>query len=125
MRRPPMWMSPLSTSSRPQIARSSVDLPQPEGPTKTMNSPSSIVRSIPCRIGLAPKDLRTPASTRFAICAGLSAQDDLDAVAAAIRAQRHQGRAILQRYRLAVQRGRGHRRVAADAVVDHADLVDR
>ena len=32
-------------SSRPAISRSSVDLPQPDGPTKTTNSPSSMSRS--------------------------------------------------------------------------------
>ena len=30
---------PEVTSSRPAISRSSVDLPQPDGPTKTQNSP--------------------------------------------------------------------------------------
>jgi len=29
------------------IIRSSVDLPQPDGPTKTVNEPSSTVRSTP------------------------------------------------------------------------------
>jgi hypothetical protein len=33
---------PEVTSSSPAIRRSSVDLPQPDGPTKTTNSPSSI-----------------------------------------------------------------------------------
>ena len=36
---------PLLIDSRPAIMRSSVDLPQPDGPTKTTNSPSSISRS--------------------------------------------------------------------------------
>jgi hypothetical protein len=44
---PPMYSSPAVMSSRPAIVRSSVDLPQPEGPTKTMNSPSRISRSMP------------------------------------------------------------------------------
>ena len=35
------------SSSRPAIMRSSVDLPQPDGPTRTRNSPSAISRSIP------------------------------------------------------------------------------
>ena len=38
--RPPTWTEPSETSSRPAIIRSSVDLPQPDGPTSTMNSPS-------------------------------------------------------------------------------------
>ena len=38
--RSPMKMRPSVTSSIPAISFSSVDLPQPEGPTSTMNSPS-------------------------------------------------------------------------------------
>ena len=34
--------SPAEISSSPAIMRSTVDLPQPEGPTNTMNSLSSI-----------------------------------------------------------------------------------
>ena len=41
-------------ASRPAIMRSSVDLPQPEGPTKTANSPGSIVRSMPWMTGTVP-----------------------------------------------------------------------
>ena len=37
--RPPMEISPPLISSRPATMRSSVDLPQPEGPTITTNSP--------------------------------------------------------------------------------------
>ncbi len=33
-------------SSRPAIIRSAVDLPQPDGPTRIMNSPSLMSRSI-------------------------------------------------------------------------------
>src|SRR5512133_479907 len=40
--RPPIWIPPSVTSSRPAIIRNSVDLPQPDGPTRTTNSPSSI-----------------------------------------------------------------------------------
>src|SRR6476620_10675037 len=38
--RPPIEMVPADVSSSPAISRSSVDLPHPEGPTRTMNSPS-------------------------------------------------------------------------------------
>src|SRR5215471_12640363 len=41
---PPMVTVPSVTSSRPAIIRSSVDLPQPDGPTRTRNSPLPIVR---------------------------------------------------------------------------------
>src|SRR3569623_3669528 len=44
--------------SRPAIRRRSVDLPQPEGPTKTTNSLSSMSRSMPLRTSTAPKDFR-------------------------------------------------------------------
>src|SRR2546426_2684181 len=40
--RAPMRMVPAVASSRPAIRRSTVDFPQPEGPTRTMSSPSSI-----------------------------------------------------------------------------------
>ncbi len=38
----PIMTSPSVSSSRPATIRSSVDFPQPEGPTSTMNSPSAI-----------------------------------------------------------------------------------
>jgi len=38
---------PLDTSSRPAIILRAVDLPHPEGPTRTMNSPSLISRVAP------------------------------------------------------------------------------
>src|SRR3954470_2921180 len=37
-------MSPLVMSSSPTIIRSRVDFPQPEGPTRIMNSPSAMSR---------------------------------------------------------------------------------
>src|SRR6185437_7736099 len=40
-----MRISPSVTSSRPAAIRRSVDLPQPEGPTKTTNSPSAMSKS--------------------------------------------------------------------------------
>ena len=43
--RSPMRISPPETSSSPAIMRSKVDLPQPDGPTSTTNSPSAISRS--------------------------------------------------------------------------------
>ncbi|MDT4879433.1 hypothetical protein D3C80_1955100 [compost metagenome] len=43
---PSISRSPELMSSRPAISRSRVDLPQPEGPTKTTNSPSSMSRLI-------------------------------------------------------------------------------
>jgi hypothetical protein len=40
--------------SSPAIMRRSVDLPQPEGPTKTQNSPCSTCRSMPLMTSTAP-----------------------------------------------------------------------
>src|SRR3954463_10115803 len=40
-RSPPMTISPLVMSSSPTTIRNSVDFPQPDGPTRIMNSPSA------------------------------------------------------------------------------------
>ena len=40
-------MFPSVIDSKPAIIRSNVVLPQPDGPTKTTNSPSLILRFIP------------------------------------------------------------------------------
>jgi len=42
--RSPISSSPSEMSSRPAIMRSAVDFPQPDGPTRIMNSPSSMSR---------------------------------------------------------------------------------
>src|SRR5438094_9703220 len=42
--RSPMWISPAVISSNPASIRSVVDLPHPEGPTRTMNSLSRMWR---------------------------------------------------------------------------------
>ena len=39
------------------MTRSSVDLPQPDGPTKTTNSPSFTSRLMPFSTSTVPKDL--------------------------------------------------------------------
>src|SRR4051794_11772822 len=43
--RPPIRISPFVGSSSPAVIRSTVVLPEPEGPTRTTNSPSAISRS--------------------------------------------------------------------------------
>src|ERR1051325_2095825 len=63
----PMRTSPPEISSRPAIMRSRVDLPQPEGPTSTQNSPSSIDTSTPCTTSVEPNDLRTALSATAAM----------------------------------------------------------
>jgi hypothetical protein len=42
---PPIQICPPETSSRPAMQLSRVDLPQPDGPSRTMNSPSATSRS--------------------------------------------------------------------------------
>ena len=42
--RPPIRIRPSLMSSRPASMRSAVDLPEPDGPTSTRNSPSVICR---------------------------------------------------------------------------------
>src|SRR3569623_2477851 len=55
--------------SSPAIMRSKVDLPQPDGPTSTTNSPSTMSRSTPWITSTAPKVLRTPRMVTWAIVA--------------------------------------------------------
>ena len=52
--RVPIRMAPPEIPSSPAIARSSVDLPQPEGPTKTQNSPSETSSETPCSAWTSP-----------------------------------------------------------------------
>src|SRR3954471_1574863 len=49
--RSPIRILPASTGSRPASIRSVVDLPQPEGPTRTRNSPSPTSRSMASTAG--------------------------------------------------------------------------
>src|ERR1700741_5356897 len=60
---PSISMRPPAVSSSPAISRSRVDLPQPDGPTKTTNSPSSISRSTDGMIVTSPNVLLTPFRT--------------------------------------------------------------
>src|SRR5215468_2852776 len=54
-----MAISPELMFSNPAIIRNRVDLPQPDGPTRMTNSPSSISTLTPCRTSVEPNDLRT------------------------------------------------------------------
>src|SRR4051795_2872746 len=60
--RSPIRIRPSLTSSRPASMRSEVDLPQPDGPTRTRNSPSAISRS-----SLSTDGLVAPGYTRVAL----------------------------------------------------------
>jgi hypothetical protein len=55
--RSPILISPELTLSRPAIKASKVDLPQPEGPTSTTNSPVFTSKSMPFSTATEPKDL--------------------------------------------------------------------
>src|SRR6185312_14043116 len=55
--RSPMRMEPDVIVSSPAISASSVDLPQPDGPTSTTNSPELTSRLMPWSTGRAPKFL--------------------------------------------------------------------
>src|SRR5205085_3136328 len=57
--RSPMEIVPEVMFSSPASIRSKVDLPHPEGPTRTTNAPSSIGIVTPCRTSKVPKDFRT------------------------------------------------------------------
>src|SRR4029079_13257182 len=56
---PSMATVPAVISSRPASMRRSVDLPQPEGPTSTMNSPSRMSNEMPWMTFVAPKAFST------------------------------------------------------------------
>src|SRR5579863_10104241 len=75
---PSMRIWPDEMSSNPAMSLSSVDLPQPEGPTKTVNSPSSTFRSTPLMTAMPPKALRTCLSSMLPIVASFDWSKLLD-----------------------------------------------
>src|SRR4051794_41553831 len=66
--RSPIRIEPLLISSSPASIRSAVDLPEPDGPTSTMNSPSRISRSS-ASTAVVPSGnvLQTPAKPMLAM----------------------------------------------------------
>jgi hypothetical protein len=68
-RRPSIRISPSVIVSRPAMVFKRVDLPQPDGPTRTRKPPCSTARSIPCSTSAAPKRLTTRSISRNAIAA--------------------------------------------------------
>src|ERR1700745_1099410 len=56
---PSMAMVPEEISSSPASMRNSVDLPHPDGPTSTMNSPSWMSKPIPWMTLVEPKFFST------------------------------------------------------------------
>src|SRR3954471_11624055 len=68
--RPPISISPPVMLSSPATMRSSVDLPQPEGPTSTQNWPSPTSNSMPLMASNPPAEvLWTLRSATLAISA--------------------------------------------------------
>ena len=57
---PPMRILPPGTGPKPAMARSNVDLPDPEGPRKVKNSPGSMVKLTPFSTWVVPKERLTP-----------------------------------------------------------------
>src|ERR1700761_2548982 len=66
-RSPPISRSPLVCRSSPQIMRRNVVLPQPEGPSKTMNSPFGTLSEMPFTAGTSPNFLTMSLVTTAAI----------------------------------------------------------
>ncbi|MNR40969.1 hypothetical protein D3C85_1593040 [compost metagenome] len=60
---PPMVMLPLSCGSSRLMARSSVDLPEPEAPMITLTSPVQNWVETSHSTGCGPKDLQTRSTT--------------------------------------------------------------
>src|SRR5215467_2938255 len=66
---------PPLIGSNPQIRRNKVDLPQPDGPTKTTNSPWAMSRLTSCSTSTGPKRLLTPRSSTCDIGASFRETD--------------------------------------------------
>src|SRR5919197_1576797 len=70
MRRSPNRISPASTAEKPAIVRSSVVLPQPEGPSRVNSSPSPISSETRSTAVAPPKRLVTSRSPIFIVIEG-------------------------------------------------------
>src|ERR1700722_17511330 len=73
---PSISITPASVSSRPAMAFSSVDLPQPDGPSSTVKSPASIGRSMSLSTSNWPNDLESPGNETADMSALASAGGD-------------------------------------------------
>ena len=60
---PSIWIDPASGHSRPRTHFSMTDLPEPEPPITTTDSPAPTLRSTPSSTVLAPKDFFRPRSS--------------------------------------------------------------
>ena len=75
--------APEVESSSPAMMRSSVDLPQPDGPTKTTNSPSFTSRSMPFSTSTVPKDFLHMLDGQRAHAASSQCRQSLEFITAA------------------------------------------
>src|SRR5436190_8131482 len=79
--RPPMRISPPLSSSSPAVSRSTVVLPEPDGPTRTSSSPSAISRSTLSTATMPPGNVFVmPARVTSAISASVRVSGDQVAV---------------------------------------------
>src|SRR5919206_2456193 len=79
--RPPIRISPSVSSSSPAVRRSTVVLPEPDGPTSTSSSPSAISRSTASTATVPPgKTLVTSLRTTSAIATSVRLPRDQVAV---------------------------------------------
>src|SRR5262249_34897275 len=69
--RSPIRIRPPETRSSPASIRSAVLFPQPDGPTRTMNSPSAISRSRSLTATVSPNFFVTCSKVTLAMCSGL------------------------------------------------------
>src|SRR3954470_18147544 len=88
-------MRPPSTGSRPASIRRVVDLPQPEGPTSTRNSPSAMSSVMPSTAGASSLENRRVASSKYtvamdALCCR-AVRDGFDPRPYAVRARQREG----------------------------------
>ena len=70
---PSMKTEPRSGCSSPAMMRSSVDLPQPDGPSRAKNSPVSIRSETPASAVTAPNRLQIPSTLTASVMAPLRA----------------------------------------------------
>src|SRR5688500_19002455 len=106
----PFWITrPRVCVSRPAMIRSSVVLPQPEGPSRQTNSPCATERLTPRSATKAPKCFSTPstlsASLRFGFCVIALVPFGEDAVAVL----RRPAEVVLHQHLLAIRRQIGQR----------------
>src|SRR5213079_581833 len=67
MSRPSWTIVPASCASSPATIRSSVVLPQPDGPRNTISSPRATSSTMPFKASKRPKVLRMPLSCRYGV----------------------------------------------------------